>query len=306
MIKRIVFIAACCVVLAMPSSAQEKGTLTPEALPVLASPNDVATPAKQLFGRAISGATLPAEALGFYAKGCMAGGQALPINGPNWQVMRLSRKRNWAHPVMIDFLRRFTLSSSQETGWPGLLVGDMSQPRGGPMLTGHSSHQVGLDADIWLRPMPAQELTRAERENLSSLNVVASDGLDVDEKAWTSSHLALIRNAAIQPDVQRVFVNPTIKKALCRTEAGQAWMSKVRPTAGHKYHFHIRLFCPTGDASCTAQDQVPDGDGCDKSLDWWFTDEALHPKPVIPIPPPKPPLRMTDLPAQCRAVLDAK
>ena len=290
----------------MQSLAQDKGSLTPARLPALQNPAAPDLPAKELFGRASSAATLPAQSVGFYAKGCMAGGQALPINGPNWQVMRLSRKRNWAHPAMIDFLQRFTLSSSQASGWPGLLVGDMSQPRGGPMLTGHTSHQVGLDADIWLRPMPVQELTRAERENLSSVNVVASNGLEVDTSAWTNSHLAVIRSAAMQPEVQRVFVNPAIKKALCRTETGQAWMSKVRPTSGHNYHFHIRLYCPKGDASCTAQESVPEGDGCDKSLDWWFTDEALHPKPVIPTPAPKPPLRMTDLPAQCRTVLDAK
>jgi murein endopeptidase len=30
----------------------------------------------------------------------------------------------------------------------GLLIGDMSQPRDGPMLYGHSSHQIGLDVDI--------------------------------------------------------------------------------------------------------------------------------------------------------------
>jgi penicillin-insensitive murein DD-endopeptidase len=301
MIKPIGFIALCCAALTMPSSAQDKGTLTPENLPPLEAPNDVATPVKQLFGRAVSAAALPAESVGFYAKGCLAGGQALPINGPNWQVMRLSRNRNWANPAMIDFLQRFTAIAAQATGWPGLLVGDMSQPRGGPMLTGHASHQVGLDADIWLRPMPTHEFSRAERENESSTNVVRSDWLDVDAKTWTNSHLALIRNAASQPEVQRVFVNPAIKKALCRTEAGQDWMSKVRPTAGHNYHFHVRLYCPKGDASCTTQDPVPAGDGCDKSLDWWFTDEALQPKPG----PPKPPLRMTDLPAQCKTVLDA-
>lgn len=282
--------------------AQDKGTLTPEALPPLASPHDASLPAKQLFGRAGSAAPLPAESVGFYAKGCLAGGQALPINGPNWQVMRLSRNRNWANPAMIDFLRRFTPIAAQASGWPGLLVGDMSQPRGGPMLTGHASHQVGLDADIWLRPMPAREFSRAERENESSLNVVRSDWLDVNATAWTAGHLALIRSAAQQPEVQRVFVNPAIKKAMCRTEAGQAWMGKVRPTAGHNYHFHVRLFCPQDDATCTVQDPIPAGDGCDKSLDWWFTDEALHPKPG----PTKPPLRMADLPTQCQAVLDAK
>ena len=50
----------------------------------------------------------------------------------------------------------------------------------------------------------------------------------------------------MEPAVQRVFVNPAIKKAMCRSEKGQWWMGKVRPTAQHNYHFHIRLLCPQG------------------------------------------------------------
>ena len=63
--------------------------------------------------------------------------------------MRLSRNRNWGHPKLVEFLERLSAKGAK-VGWPGLLVGDMAQPRGGPMLTGHASHQVGLDADIWL------------------------------------------------------------------------------------------------------------------------------------------------------------
>ena len=55
-------------------------------------------------------------------------------------------------------------------------------------------------------------------------------------------------------------------------------MNKVRAYWGHNYHFHIRIKCPAGDAACEPQDPVPPGDGCDKSLAWWFTDEALHPR----------------------------
>ena len=284
-------------------SAQDKGLLSPQPLPALANPSAPNLPAKELFGRAVSAAKLPAETVGFYSKGCLAGAQQLPVNGPNWQVMRLSRNRNWGHPDLVGFLERFSRRAAEVSGWPGLLIGDMSQPRGGPMFTGHTSHQVGLDADIWLLPMPKQELTRLEREQLSSLNVVRADRLDVDPSAWTEKHLAVIRAAAMEPAVQRVFVNPAIKKAMCRTEKSQWWMGKLRPTAQHNYHFHVRLHCPPGDTSCTAQDNVPPGDGCDAGLDWWFTDEALNPKPGGA---PKPPLVMKDLPAQCRAVLGAE
>jgi penicillin-insensitive murein DD-endopeptidase len=217
--------------------------------------------------------------------------------------MRLSRNRNWGHPELVGFLQRFSKKAADVSGWPGLLIGDMSQPRGGPMFTGHASHQVGLDADIWMLPMPERALTGLEREQLSSLDVVRTDHLDVDPAAWTDKHMAVIRAAAMEPSVQRVLVNPAIKKAMCRTEKGQWWMGKVRPTAQHNYHFHIRLHCPPGDAACVAQAPVTPGDGCDASLDWWFTEEALNPKPDGV---PKPPLLLKDLPAQCRAVLGAE
>lgn len=284
------------------TQAQDVGALSPKPLPPLLNPGSPEIPAKELFGRAVRAADLPPGPVGFYSKGCLAGAQALPVNGKHWQVMRLSRNRNWGHPELVAFLERFSQNAADVSGWPGLLVGDMSQPRGGPMLTGHASHQIGLDADIWLLPMPRHELSRQQREQLSSMNVVRADRLDIDPNYWTNQHLAIIRAAALAPEVQRVFVNPAIKKAMCRTEKGQAWMGKVRPTAGHNYHFHVRLHCPAGDASCTAQEPVPAGDGCDASLDWWFTDEALNPKPGGV---PKPPLRLADLPKQCAAVLDA-
>jgi penicillin-insensitive murein endopeptidase len=108
-----------------------------------------------------------ARVIGFYSKGCLAGAKALPINGKTWQVMRLSRNRNWCHPSLVQFLERLA-DKGPKVGWRGLLVGDLSQARGGPMLTGHSSHQIGLDADIWLTPMPLRELTRREREEMSA------------------------------------------------------------------------------------------------------------------------------------------
>src|ERR1044071_2478807 len=79
-------------------------------------------------------APLQARTIGFYSKGCLAGAVALPINGPTWQVMRLSRNRNWGHPKLIEFLERLA-AQEPKTGWRGVLVGDMSQPAGGPTAT---------------------------------------------------------------------------------------------------------------------------------------------------------------------------
>ena len=289
-----------------PALAQDKGTLDPKPLPPLADPSDPHLPAKQVFGRVLAPAELQARSIGFYARGCLAGAQALPINGQTWQVMRLSRNRNWGNPVLIAFLERFARMVPSINGWPGLLVGDISQPRGGPMLTGHASHQVGLDADIWLSPMPGRELSREEREMMSATNVVRPDGKDVDPTKWTPEHLALIKAAAQQPEVERIFVNPAIKKAMCREATGdRRWMAKVRPMWGHNYHFHVRIACPEGDATCVPQEPVGTGDGCDASLAWWFRDEVLHPR-LNPDAKPKPPISMAQMPEDCRQVLVAQ
>jgi penicillin-insensitive murein endopeptidase len=288
-----------------PAPAQEKGTLNPAPLPALAHPDDPATPAKELSARKLTPAPMEARAIGTYIRGCLAGAVALPINGRTWQVMRLSRNRNWGHPELIKFLERLADKVPKVAGWAGLLVGDVAQPRGAPMLTGHTSHQIGLDADIWLTPMPTRELSREEREEMSAIDMVAENRLDVDPARWTPQHGAVIKAAAQDPQVERIFVNAAIKKALCR-EAGsdRGWLSKVRPWWGHNYHFHVRIRCPAGSPDCHGQPPVPPGDGCGGELAYWFKDSVLHPKPSPPSPP-KPPIKVADLPPACRRVLMA-
>src|SRR5215470_3964080 len=141
--------------------------------------------AKRLFGRETVPAPGPAEAIGSYERGCLGGAVALPANGPNWQVMRPSRNRAWGHPVLIAFIEQLAPKLPTEAGWPGLLVGDIAQPRGGPMLTGHGSHQIGLDADIWLTPMPDRRLSPSELDEISATDVVAADGMEIDPTSWT-------------------------------------------------------------------------------------------------------------------------
>jgi penicillin-insensitive murein endopeptidase len=292
--------------LAAPAAAQDKGTLDARPLPPLDHPSDPKTAAKQLFGRKIQPTSDKPQVYGFYAHGCVSGAEALPIDGPTWQVMRLSRNRNWGHPNLVKFLERVSAKAAKK-GWPGLLVGDMSQPRGGPMITGHASHQVGLDADIWLTPMPDRTLTREEREEMSATNVVATDSsLDVDPKIWTPAHLEVIKAAAEDPEVERIFVNPAIKKALCRGAGDDhAWLHKVRPWYGHDYHFHVRIACPPDDKSCEPQPAVPGtDDGCGAELKSWLKDSIIHPKPS-PGGPPAHGMTMSALPKECKAVLNA-
>jgi penicillin-insensitive murein DD-endopeptidase len=57
--------------------------------------------------------------------------------------MRLSRNRNWAHPDMIALLERKSEKVHQVAGWPGLLVGDLSQPRAVQCLPGTPVIRLG-------------------------------------------------------------------------------------------------------------------------------------------------------------------
>ncbi len=272
--------------------------------------------AREMFGAAAEPAPLAARSIGGYAKGCLAGGTALPINGPNWQVMRLSRNRNWGNPRLVDYLERLASDARAHDGWPGLLVGDMSQPRGGPMLTGHTSHQIGLDADIWLTPMPDRILTPQEREDMTAVSML-KDPFSVDPAVFTLQHVKLIKRAASYPQLTRIFVHPAIKKALCeqapRVGKQREWLGKVRPWWNHHYHFHVRLGCPPGAEGCEDQKPVAGDDGCGQELKNWYEmlkkaavwQAQQQVKPDTKPAPSKSPLRVADLPKECGAVLTA-
>jgi penicillin-insensitive murein endopeptidase len=300
MAKRLISAFALLLAGCLTAAAQDLGTLNPKPLPPLTNPSDPKTPARDLFGRKPQPAKLEQRSIGYYTHGCLAGGVALPINGPTWQVMRLSRNRNWGHPNMIKTLESIA-KKAPSIGWPGLLVGDMAQPRGGPMMNGHWSHQVGLDADVWLSPMPDRELTREEREEMMATNVVADDWKDVNPKIWSSKYIALYKLIANEPGVERVLANPAIKKALCRDVKGdRSWLHKIRPVYGHNYHLHIRISCPDDSPECKTQPVTPTDEGCGADLAAWFK-KTLNPT----FSGERKPLLMSALPAACKQVVAA-
>jgi penicillin-insensitive murein endopeptidase len=262
-------------------------------------------PASGRFGAVSAPAVGAPSVHGSHARGCLAGAVAIPELGPGWQTMRPSRNRAWGHPRAAAFVASLG-EEARRIGWPRLLIGDVSQPRGGPMPSGHSSHQIGLDIDVWLKRPPAEPLDDRAREDLAFVSVVRADRRGVTD-AFTPDHAALLRAAAEHPDVARIFVNAAIKDALCRGAGpgDRDWLGRIRPWWGHDAHFHVRLACPAGSAGCVDQDPPPPGDGCDSSLAWWFSDEALNPpKPATP-PKPRPPLTLADLPGACAEVLAA-
>ncbi|KNG93818.1 penicillin-insensitive murein endopeptidase [Pseudaestuariivita atlantica] len=263
--------------------------------------------AKQLFGAKPTASSQSPEPFGGYARGCLAGGAQLPETGPTWQAMRLSRNRNWGHPDTIDYIRKLSARAARHPGWNGLYIGDISQPRGGPMLTGHRSHQIGMDVDIWLRPADNLQLSRAAREKISSISMRRANGAFTNDK-WTRAHHEILKAAAQDPRVERIFIFPGAKVRMCKDARGdRSWLRKIRPWYGHHYHFHVRLKCPPGAPGCRNQNPPPAGDGCADAQTW--VDNILNPPPPDPnAPPPKPrrELVMGDLPAQCASVLSSR
>jgi penicillin-insensitive murein DD-endopeptidase len=118
---------------------------------LLAAPANAEKLANKLFGAMPDAVGQDPMPIGSYARGCGAGLVELPETGPTWQAMRLSRNRNFGQPEMIDYLMDLSATAGHRLG-KGLYIGDISQPRGGPMTSGHASHQIGLDADIWMLP----------------------------------------------------------------------------------------------------------------------------------------------------------
>ena len=266
-------------------------------------------PAKQLFSHAQLPSLGKAMAIGYYPRGCLQGGVELPVDGPNWQVMRLSRNRNWGHPELVNFLEKFAPLAAKATGWNGIMVGDMAQPRGGPLPFGHMSHQIGLDVDIWFMPMPDHRAEQGRaREDLRQqsgrrrLEARQSENLDAGRHRLHPHRRRAARGRARAG--QRRDQEGTVPRP--RTRSTGAWMDKVRPWYGHHDHIHVRLKCPADSPNCRKQPPVPGDDGCGaKELDYWFSDKVLHPQDHRAASTRRSALTLADLPPACKNVLDA-
>lgn len=248
----------------------------------------------------------PVRVIGGQGAGCIAGAVRLPDDAPGMQAIRLSHSSLWGHPDTIAALEQLG-AEAHAAGLPDLYMGDISDPRGGPLRGGHFSHQMGIDADVWLDLTPPHpRLPLAEREDLLPPSMVSADGRGTDPAHWGPAQATLLRLAATLPHVDRVLVNPAIKRALCRqagtSQAGgdRAWLRLIRPWWGHASHMHIHFACPAGQPACRNDvPPIPAGDGCDASLDWWFAQLDAPPRPPARPAAPQP------LPAACRAVFAA-
>lgn len=270
------------------------------------APSPAASPSPNPWAQVKSPSSGHQGPIGFYSAGCLDGASRLELTGRGYQVMRPSRNRNYGDAKLIQFIGSLSDQAFNEKIGV-ILVGDLAMPRGGPLPTGHASHQIGLDVDIWylLDPRALERaLSAVERETISAVSFVDLDSQKVKKDLWTSAHTHLLKLAATHPDVERIFVNAAIKRELCDTlpENDRAWLQKLRPWFGHDDHFHVRMKCPKGSTLCKAQESVPPGDGCvGNDLAWWFTDEAKAKEKAQPAEAAA--RKMPVLAPECAAVL---
>ena len=197
-----------------------------------------------------------------------------------------------------------------------LYIGDIAAPRGGPRPYGHQSHQTGLDVDIWLTPPKSLTLTKKERDNIKALSVRKKNLKEVN-KNWTLVHAKILREAALDNRVDRIFINAPAKIWMCENIQGsKKWLQKIRPIWGHHSHFHVRLKCPQDSTECITQRPTVSEiskslTGCDETLYWWVT-KALEPADPSKKKPPSKKKKgardytMDDLPEMCLDVIHSK
>lgn len=236
------------------------------------------------------------QSIGEFSNGCIIGAQALPLEAPGYQVMRTDQRRYFGHPDLIQFIQRLSAQTHQR-GLGEVLVGDMGMAAGGRFSSGHASHQSGLDVDIWLQ-LPKQRWSQQMLLKPQPLDLVAADGKSVVARHWRPEIDSLIKLAAKDSEVTRIFVNPAIKKQLCADAgADRDWLRKVRPWFQHRAHMHVRLRCPVGSTECQDQVPPPAGDGCGAELQSWFIPAKPGGKPPVKREPPP-------LPPACQSLLD--
>ncbi|KAA6184333.1 penicillin-insensitive murein endopeptidase [Thiohalocapsa marina] len=238
--------------------------------------------------------------IGGPSNGCIRGTSALPETGRGFVRIRRHRNRHHAHPDTLRLVRHLADAMHRRNGRL-IMVGDLSQPRGGPMASSHVSHQNGLDVDIWLTlaDSPAQAW-RSTPEAHDPPGMLDADGRTPNGH-WGDDQQFLIRTAAMHPAVDRVIVNPALKQALCRRDGDAPWLRKLRPWWGHDAHVHVRLKCPPDSPDCRQQPAIAPGSGCGAELDWWFSAEARRPAGSATRPADRP-----ALPASCQAVLEGR
>jgi penicillin-insensitive murein endopeptidase len=218
---------------------------------------------------------LKTKVYGGYTHGCIDGATKLPEKGQGYIAANAKNNRLYGHSDLIKIIKDIALEINNNYN-ATIQVGDLGQARGGPApiaTSAHRSHQNGLDVDIWYRNINKKKISQ---DDIYPKSVLSFFKNKISKQKWNDSHEHMLKYAAKFKEVERILVNPHIKKIMCKKYKDEPWIHKLRPWWGHDKHFHLRLKCPENDKSCVKQTPVPDEDSCAEPLQWWFSKEAKN------------------------------
>jgi penicillin-insensitive murein DD-endopeptidase len=206
------------------------------------------------------------QAAGFYSNGKLLNPHELPLEGFGFVKLFRPRSRGYGTYDLVALLQE-TAAKLQllHPSRDRVQIGDASQFSGGP-VSGHVSHQNGLDADVaFLRvDQTEQDASRTDGFRESFVNkgrLTANFDL---RRNWDYAKILISTGR-----VQRLFVGEVVRREMCNYvrsigELGSEaeTMRRLRVVAGHTDHYHIRLTCPQNSPNCRSQEEVPAGPDC--------------------------------------------
>jgi len=230
--------------LATPVAAKPEATIS--AQKVVATASTAPLPVQSMVRPNTDIEKLPCMSIGAASRGRLINGKHLPSN-KGW--ITRSPYRQHATPELISELKRaINVVRKRHPDSCRLVTGDISFPRGGPMLP-HRSHQAGRDIDIGMFAKNNRQMTHFE--------IMTADNLDL-AKTWT-----LIAALLEGGQIEYIMVDYSIQALLYdyvknRLRASDSYLEPIfqypkgrtertgiiRHYGGHRNHLHVRFFCP--------------------------------------------------------------
>jgi penicillin-insensitive murein DD-endopeptidase len=206
------------------------------------------------------------QAKKFYSSGGIAFADVLPLEGFGFVKLYHPRNRGYGSFDLVEILK--DAAAKLQTAFPSrdrVMIGDMSAEHGG-YISGHASHQNGLDADIAFIRLDQTEQdpqdTRGFEESFVK-NGKMTENFDFPRN-WAYSKILIATGR-----VQRIFVGAVVKKAFCNwakavgeLETERETLKRLRTISGHTDHFHVRITCPRNSTSCKPQEDMSEDTGC--------------------------------------------
>lgn len=217
------------------------------------------------------------ESAGFYSSGCLLGALEISESGKGFQLLKPERRRNFTHPETKKLFTHVMAKHFEKHG-NYYLTGDFSLSQGGPTLSGHSSHQNGLDIDIFFDS--TKSVLSRNALKIHKIDSYLLNNEKINLKKWNKPLEELIVMFAKDERVDRLFIHPKFKQLFCEKryelKLSEKDLIKIRPWYGHDEHIHVRLSCPADSPNCVKQPIPQEKETCGKDLNWWFTDDANY------------------------------